>query len=403
MNNPGSHRDLKEKPSILIADDEESIRSICSRYLRSQGYETDTACDGQEALAKLLDRDYDIVLTDIKMPGLDGVQLVERGKAEKPYVEFIVMTAYASVDVAVKAMKNGAYDFLLKPLDLEQLKLTVDRCFHEIQLKEENELLRLANQRLRELHEVKEKFLAITSHELRTPVSNIKSFAEFLLNDEPLSQEEKKQFYEILRKNLEELEQIVDDMHSIALAQNGVIGLNFERADVNEEVKIVREEVKEAIETRRQELLLELDPQLPLFEFDRLKIRRAVRELVQNAIKFTPDEGRIVVRTGRRNGDVFIAVEDNGIGIPEHEQERIFEKFYEVQDSLYHTTSKTAFMGGGMGLGLNIVKTIVEAHGGRVELESEVGKGSTFTILLPVKPLEISSPKGTGIPRAQKA
>ncbi|MDZ7374531.1 MAG: ATP-binding protein [candidate division KSB1 bacterium] len=381
-------KDLRQKPSVLIADDEESIRTICARFLSSQGYEADTASDGTEALAKLLDRDYDIVLTDVKMPGLDGVELVEKGKAEKPYVEFIVMTAYASVDIAVKAMKCGAYDFLLKPLDLDQLGLTVERCYHEIQLREENELLRLANQRLRELHVTKEKFLAITSHELRTPVSNIKSFAEFLLSEEPLPPEERKQFYDILRRNLDELEQIVEDMHSIAMAQDGLLYLNLTRGDLNQEVALVRAQVEEAVRMRKQELLLELDEDLPLFEFDPLRIRRAIRELVQNAIKFTPDGGRIVVRTSHSGDEASVSVEDNGIGIPEHERERIFEKFYEVQDSLYHSTSKTAFMGGGLGLGLNIVKTIVEAHGGRVELESEVGKGSCFTIRLPLKPPE---------------
>jgi len=387
---PVTPRDGRQKPTVLIADDEESIRTICSRFLASQGYETDTASDGLEALAKLLDRDYDIVLTDVKMPGLDGVELVEKGKAEKPYVQFIVMTAYASVDVAVRAMKCGAYDFLLKPLDLEQLGLTVERCYQTILLREENELLRLANQRLRELHVTKEKFLAITSHELRTPVSNIKSFAEFLLSDEPLPPEERKQFYEILRRNLDELEQVVEDMHSIAMAQDGMMFLNLERGNLNHEVTLVRAQVQEALQARKHEMVLELDEDLPYTEFDSLRIRRAIRELVQNAIKFTPDGGRIVVRTGTTQEGVFVSVEDNGIGIPEREQEHIFEKFYEVQDSLYHSSSKTAFMGGGLGLGLNIVKTIVEAHGGRVTVESEVGKGSRFTIYLPTAPPETS-------------
>jgi len=374
----------KKRGKILVVDDEPAIRSICSRYLSSRGWDVDTACDGEEALAKILDRDWDIVITDIKMPGLDGVQLVEKAKAEKPYIEFIVMTAYASVDVAVKAMRSGAYDFLLKPLDLEQLQLTVDRCWQKMQLREENELLRLANERLRELHQLKDKFLAITSHELRTPVSNIKSFAEFLMEDKELSPQERAEFLKILKRNLDELEAVVEDMHAIMAAESGGLALTLEPHDVNESAERVVSELREAAESRKQTLELDLADDLPTVPADALRLRRALRELVQNAIKFTPDGGRIVVRTSCRDGEVVLEVEDNGIGISPREQERIFEKFYEVQDSLYHTTSKTAFKGGGIGLGLNIARAIVEAHGGKIELESEEGKGSTFRIVLPI-------------------
>ena len=378
--------DSKEKKlgKVLVVDDEPAIRSICSRYLSSRGWQVDTATDGEEALAKILDRDWDIVITDIKMPGLDGVQLVQKAKAEKPYIEFIVMTAYASVDVAVKAMRSGAYDFLLKPLDLEQLQLTVDRCWQKMQLREENELLRLANERLRELHQLKDKFLAITSHELRTPVSNIKSFAEFLMEDRDLSEEEREEFLGILKRNLDELEAVVEDMHAIMAAESGGLALSLEPHNVNESAERVVSELRDAATSRQQTLELDLAPQMPTIPADALRLRRALRELVQNAIKFTPDGGRIVVRTRQREDEVVIEVEDNGIGIPEVERERIFEKFYEVENSLYHTSSKTAFKGGGIGLGLNIARTIVEAHGGKIELDSEEGKGSTFRIVLPL-------------------
>lgn len=165
----------KSEYSILVIDDEESILKICKYVLEKAGYEVRTATSGflgleiLQAVPKI-----DIVLTDLKMPNMNGHKVLQAVKRDWPHVEVIIMTGFATIEHAIDAMKAGAADFILKPLSGEQIRIAVDKCIEKIRLSRENKELRLAYEKLQEVKEMEEKFLAITSHELRTPSATLK-------------------------------------------------------------------------------------------------------------------------------------------------------------------------------------------------------------------------------------
>ena len=170
---------MKDNQStILIVDDEEVIRNICLRSLTSRGYNVIVAENGAKGLEQLHDCQIDIVFTDYKMPIMNGIELLERIKVDYPHVEVIMMTAFATIESAIQAMKNGAYDFILKPVKPDQIRLVTEKCLEKLRLDDENKKLKDANRKLLDLQEMKDKFIAITSHELRTPVSHLKGYID---------------------------------------------------------------------------------------------------------------------------------------------------------------------------------------------------------------------------------
>jgi len=372
--------------NILVVDDEEVIRNVCRRSLEKIDFNIDTAENGVKALELLRDETYEIVFTDFKMPIMDGLELLENIKRDYPYIEVIIMTAYATIESAINAMKTGAYDFILKPIKPEQLRIVAEKCYEKIQLSEENKALRIANQKLVDLQRMKNKFIALTSHELRTPVSHLKGYLG-ILNDEydyQLSEEEKQQCMRVILNAIDELEAIVTSMHNLLHLEGGTPFLQVENIDINELVDEVVRDYQPIIKQRKQKVTVKKLSEQLIISADRKHIRGIVRELVQNAIKYTHDHGNVEVTTKAESGLCVLSVRDDGIGIDKEEQGKIFEKFYEIQNSNYHSTSKNAFMGGGLGLGLPSVRAIAEAHDGGIKVRSEKGKGAEFLVYLPL-------------------
>lgn len=375
-----------------MVDDEAVVRRTCELSLTRVGYDVKTVSNGVEALKSLARYDAEIVVVDLKMPLMGGMELLENIRRDFPHLQVIIMTGYATIENAVQAMKYNAFDFILKPFNAERIRMVVDKCAENMDMSQEIRELKLANEKLRELQEMKDRFIAITSHELRTPVSHIKGYLTILTDEtyrETISDVERQEFISIINSAVEDLEHIVLNMFHINQLENNSIKLLLEEVFLNNLIDNILKECQLITKERNLTVTFNKFEGLPRIIGDRLKLKQMINELLQNAIKFTPDGGKIIFTTRADDEYCYVSVADNGIGLSESEKSKVFEKFYEVQNPDHHSTSKTNFMGGGLGIGLNIAKAISEAHRGRMKVSSELGKGAEFTVILPIKNLII--------------
>jgi signal transduction histidine kinase len=383
---------MEEKlAKILLIEDEYLVRESYMEMLRFLNYDVETADNGVEGVKKVKNGDFDIVITDLNMPIMDGMETLRQIKKDKPEVEVIVVTGFATIENAISAMKSGAFDYITKPVSLEHVRLVLNRCVQQIHSKRENQELRDINTRLRELNELKNKFITITNHELRTPLAVIKGYIDLL--DISIEREEGSEigeYFAILDSTVKEMVEMVDSMHDLSRTKKKIDDSNGIDINVNELVEAVYKSMIVLFNERGISISIELEPNPIFIKGDRKLIRQSIRELMQNSLKFTKKGGEVQVSVSKDSGKntAVIKVKDTGVGIPADKINLIFEKFYEVQDVMYHSTSKTNFMGGGIGVGLSMVKEIAENNNGRVVVESEVGKGSTFSLIFP-----LNSPK----------
>ncbi|KAA3620011.1 MAG: response regulator [Calditrichaeota bacterium] len=380
----------KEKTSysILIIDDEETVRKVCKFVLIKAGHVVHSAESGFQGLEILRSNSkIDIVITDLKMPNMDGQTVLREVKRDWPHIEVLMMTGYATIEYAIEAMKAGAADFILKPLSTDQIRVAINKCIDKINLNHEIEELRHTNKKLMELKDIKEKFLAITSHELRTPIGHIKGYFNILNDDfiNEMSQEEIAECKNIINNAIFDLEELVNSMFDVVRFRQKEIELNIEDVKPAELLQQIKSAFRLALEERHLSLEIDNYSNGLVLTADRLKLKAMLTELIKNAIKFTNDEGQITVQITTVDNQCHIIVKDTGIGIPHSEQGKIFEPFYEVQHSDYHSSGETSFKGGGLGIGLTQVKEIVKAHGGEIKVESSVGEGSVFAVAIPIE------------------
>jgi signal transduction histidine kinase len=231
-----------------------------------------------------------------------------------------------------------------------------------------------AYEELSELDQLKSEFVASASHELQTPLTVILGYASFLKADVTGAASE--QLDAVLQSALR-LRSLINDMVNLRHIETGEAELELEQLSLNELVTTITAEFASLAEARRQNVSIKLASQPPMVEADRQKLHLVLANLLSNAIKFTPEGGRIQVAVEAKGNEVWVSVRDAGIGIPPREQERIFDRFYQVEPSLTRRFE-------GMGLGLSIAKGMVELHGGRIWVDSVEGMGSSFTFALPL-------------------
>ncbi len=373
----------KDEVKILVVEDEEIIRLMFKQSFESWGFNVDVAENGKEAIEKCQNEFYNIVVTDLNMPIMDGMELLKKLKSKWPYQDVIVVTGYATIESAIEAMKLGAYDFILKPVNFDHVQFTINKCFTKIKAQTENEELRGMNNQLLELNEMKDKFLYITNHEIRTPLTIIKGYIDVLRGLILNPNEEVSETLTILEDTTAELNELVDRMHLLKSLELGDIVENYESLDLKEILKKVYRELGSLYKARNVELQVIVDKKPIILLCDYRKVRLVMRELLHNALKFTPDGGSVLVQLESINDHISYLVKDSGVGIPYDKQKVIFDRFYEIQDVVNHRSSKRDFMGGGLGIGLSMVNEIVNNMKGKIELTSEPGQGSTFKIIWP--------------------
>jgi PAS domain S-box-containing protein len=251
----------------------------------------------------------------------------------------------------------------------------------EERLKEYAAELEVANKELRRLDEIKSEFVAVASHELRTPLATIKNSIQLLLQRKTGAiNENQEKFLSLAEKNINRLTNILNSLLDLSKIESGRMELNFEEINLKDSIEFIISSFKPQVAGKSIEIKMEIEKDLPSVYADREKIAQILMNLVGNAIKFTPEGGTITVSAKPYNGDgrmVAVSVRDSGIGIPGDQLEKVFEKFFQVEESLRRSIA-------GTGLGLPITKGLVEAHRGKIWVESEIGKGSTFTFTLPI-------------------
>ncbi|MCU0843697.1 MAG: ATP-binding protein [Spirochaetes bacterium] len=363
----------KNRISILIADDEEKILTRLERILVKEGYTVGTASDGSAALRRLAGERYDIVLTDINMPDKNGFEVMEFIKNERLDTLPLVLTGYASVESAIRAMKLGAYDFIQKPVDAETLKLIIFRAAERVILKRENEQNMLE---LKKLNDLKDEFLSVVSHDLRSPLSSIGGYASYLLKKGQLS-DTQRSYLLIIREIADNLYSLVNELLDISKIEAGVIRLTMEEADLGELISTSINNFILLASDKNTAIHFHSMLGDPRAVIDRMKILQVVNNLINNAVKFT--ENGVIDVTAHRSDDgkaIVITVRDTGTGMTADALQNIFEK--------YSFFSSEGTRGeGGTGLGLVICKRFIELHGGTIEAESAEGNGSIFRISIP--------------------
>jgi len=362
----GSH---SSKTTVLVVDDEKIIRELCVQALSEYRVVQAESCE--EAL-RVYERGYvDLILTDIMMPGGSGIDLLKRVKALDPNAAIIIMTGFVDKETILKALKEDADDFINKPLNILQLKTSIEKVLGKKALKEE-----LAN--IKRADELKNAFLSIVSHKLRTPITGISLFLQNIRSGmcdpaDPMFE----QNVALVSEEAHYLGQLVADL--LAFSQVMISGNDIVRSpcDLN---KIVEEVLHKCRETHCNfGVDVEVIPgTLPVRPFDSSKISFALLQVIDNAFKFSGEFGRVTITTGIDTNSLFVVISDSGRGIPMTEIPKVFEKFYQIDPD---RTGQIR----GFGLGLFYARDFVRQHGGSISLQSEPGSGTTVTIRLPLQ------------------
>jgi PAS domain S-box-containing protein len=480
--------DETEKPRILVVDDEPRIRDACQMVLEEMGFEVALAADGEQGLAKIKERHFDIILADLMMPVLSGFDVLSQVREQHPDTVVIVITGYATVEHSIEAMKKGAFDFIPKPFTPDQLRavvsksikytralqditdsksrlrVMVNRLMDGVMTTDNEKRVVLANpaflhmidyygetvigRRVEEflasaaldrmidqalamppdtfteivqeltfdgkdgqnerilsarcapfrgrtglnlgtitvLHDItaikkiermKSDFVSMVSHEIRSPMNSLLMQMKIILDG--LAGEVTDKQREILERasgKIHNLTEMVTELLDLARIEAGLV---INEKEVIEIRSLLEEQVafhQAAAQAKKIRLELEDFPTLPTIQASKQGMEEVFTNLITNAIKYSPPESLVSVSAAVVNDYIAVTIRDTGFGIPEEDLEEIFTRFYRVKDSNTREIH-------GTGLGLAIVKSIVNAHQGSIKVESKLGQGTAFTVLLP--------------------
>jgi len=503
---------MPTQTNILVIDDDQTIRDGCSRILSKSGWSVISAENGQKGLDEIRNPrgEIDVVLLDLMMPGLSGMEVLEQSLQTNPTLLVIVITGYATVESAVEAMKRGAYDFVPKPFTPDQLRIVVKRALERRALQKEAAFLRQEREKslrdiatekskiktimnsmgdgvlvcdqdgsivltnpaanhmfqvseddllgkllteahlppelasaidkslkttesaftsisqelslgaaeevhlrahtapvrndvgeimgavtvfqdisyLRELDKMKTEFIAMVTHELRAPIAAVEQQLTVILNKMAGEVTEKQeQLLSRAKERTKGLLDLIKDLLDLSKIEAGKMVQYKEPLSLPEVIQRVVDLMRAEAEHKKIDLQFSAPSETPVIHADRNSMEEIFTNLISNAIKYTPEQGKVWIVLGEEKGFVKASVSDTGIGIEEKDLSRIFDKFYRVK------TAETRQIVG-TGLGLSIVKSIVAAHLGSISVESNVGAGSTFTVLLPKESTPMERMKG---------
>jgi signal transduction histidine kinase len=363
---------------LLIVDDEAAqLRALCDT-LQLEGYVTQGFGSGQEALATLSPGEFDLLLTDLMMPGMDGITLIDAAKKIDPSIGALVMTGHGTIDTAVRAMQGGALDYILKPFRLNVILPVIARALDVQRLRRENAELHLREkQRSAELaaayHEL-ESFSYSISHDLRAPLRSMDGFAA-ILESEFAAQlgDEGRRILNIIRAGSQKMDELIVSL--LEFSRAGRSALQFDRVDMTLLADAAAREVQ-ALYTGPEAQIDITD--LPPVQADPVVIRQVWCNLIGNALKYSAKRATPKISVSGRidNGEAIYQVEDNGAGFDMRYADKLFGVFQRLHRSEDFS---------GTGVGLAIVHRIIARHGGRIWAESSPDAGACFQFALPVR------------------
>jgi len=371
---------------VLVVDDEEPVRDIVSKLVKHIGYPVIEAANGKEALDLLTKERVTILITDIRMPEMDGFELMKTVRAEFPDLHIICMTGHGGAYSYTDVVSFGATDYITKPFTIDEMSAKLNRVLREKKLiedlKEKKIELELANAELKQLDKLKSTFISSASHELRTPLTVIKEFISLMLDGHGGTlTEDQREYLTIAHKNILRLTNLIETLLDFSRIESGKgLKLKFEPIRLNGVVEEALMTLSQRLEDKGISFENRLDPDTPMILGDRNRLVEVLINLIGNGIKFTPPGGKIAVDSKgltERRDYLKVVVSDTGVGISPDDLPKVFDRFYQGQRTQERMIS-------GTGLGLAITKEIIEGHRGTITAESKPGSGAVFVFTLPL-------------------
>ncbi len=372
--------------TIVLIDDEADIREVMTMSLQDSGYRVLDASNGEAGIRLCHQEKPEIVITDIRMPGMDGIQVLKTIKTSLPDTEVIVATAFGDIDVAIRALQLDASDFITKPISDEALFLALRRAQQRYtsrkKLLDYTALLeqQVVNQ-ARILHQDKlmsmGRLAASVVHEINNPLSGILNYIRLMIRmlgkGQPIEFHKDKflQYLDVVERETARCSGIVSNLLTFSRRTEPVVHPVNIPDMIDRSVMLIRHK----LDISHIRLTVSVKPDIPVVNGDMNQLQQCILNLILNAIDAMPDGGSLTIRAGMGpdNAGVAIQIQDTGTGIAESDLPHIFEPFFSTKEAGY-----------GVGLGLSTVYGIMERHGGRVDVISRTGQGATFTLWLPM-------------------
>jgi signal transduction histidine kinase len=381
---------METKGRILIIDDEEGIRKGCMRVLHPAGYEIEAAASFHDGLEKIQAGGFDLVLLDVMMPDGRGIDLLEPIRQRDPDMVAVLITGYATVELAVDAIKRGAYDFISKPFTAQMLLMTVEQGLEKRRLSTEARRLRVvqkqfdelqqAHEQAEQLSEFKSKFATMVAHELRAPIGASQTLVKTVLRG--LAGELNPKQAELLGRvevRLDTLLKLVNDLLTLAASKSLVQDRPLTPVNVQAVVERVLQAYGDQAAAKHVSLQQVAAPFSGEICATEDGLETIVGNLVCNAVKYTPAGGSVHVDL-HSEGEwecAVLRVTDTGIGIPEHELARIGDEFYRGSNARAANIE-------GTGLGMSIVRELLHRFSAQIDIKSQAGKGTAVTLRFPL-------------------
>jgi len=370
-----------EELRLLLVDDEEHFRQVLAKRLSRRGMAPEQAGSGEECLNLLEKRPMDVVILDVKMPGMDGLEVLRRIKERYERTEVILLTGYANTQDGVDGIKSGAFDYLSKPVELDHLAGKIKQAHEKILWEEERKKEADFRARMEQRMAAAERLASlgtlasVVAHEINNPLAIINDsvgWMQLLLSKPDMAEMRIKGQLEKglgkIAKSVERAKKVTHQLLGFARKDDSVVSEVNLRQLVEEAVQLVEKEAS----YKEIEFVQEVDASLDSIRSDAFQLRQVLINLLTNAIHATGPKGRIKIRLQKDGEQAILTIQDTGQGIPQEDLERIFEPFFSTKPT-----------GEGTGLGLFVTRGIVEKLGGTIEAESRLGEGTDFRITLP--------------------